>query len=765
MNALRDWLVPRVAFAAANERLTLAAFTLTIFLSALLLFAVQPMFARMVLPKLGGSPSVWAVSMVFFQAALLAGYTYAHVLNRYLAPTPALMTHLALLIVALFALPIALPSFGLEAPTGDAYLWLLGVLSVGVGVPFFAVSANAPLLQSWFAKSGHSHANDPYFLYGASNIGSMLALLSYPFVVEPVLGLVEQSTWWALGFGLLAALISVCGVLMLAGSAGAQLPYEKCDTTNNDTSSGAVITSRDRAVWIALAFVPSALLVAFTTYLSTDIASAPFLWVLPLAAFLGTFIITFCKKPLVPHGFLLNRQVAVAGLAILATASVTAVTSKLAMVASLLAFLLVTLTCHRELYLRRPAVSNLTEFYLLMSLGGVLGGIFSALIAPQIFTTVFEFPLLLAASLLMRPDILDKPQDRRDWLDALHLVAGVAAVLLTTRILIATGIIEGQMHLRILVVSVLFAILLYNAKVPSRRMAIMASMLLAIFLLPEGRYEAHAVRSFFGVHRVIDTSDSMRLLMHGTTAHGVERLADAAGNPVLKPVPGAYYYPGAPMTRVPKLLRTARGGGALNIGVVGVGAGSMACYKQRGDSWTFYEIDQAVVDIARDPKLFRYLSTCQPDAHIILGDARLTLANSNDGAFDYLLIDAFSSDAIPVHLLTVEALQLYISKLAPNGLLALHLSNNHLDLPPAVLATLAQIGGLHSVLIDDRPEKPGYDNLPSTVMLVGRDKALLERALDWNGARRLEYTSVRPWTDDYSDIFTALLRGWFGAGH
>lgn len=763
MNAMRQWLSPRVAMAATNERLTLIVFTLTIFLSALLLFAVQPMFARMVLPKLGGSPSVWAVSMVFFQAALLGGYTYAHILNRYLDGTQALLTHLALLVVALFALPIALPSFAAEPPPGDAYFWLIGVLTIGVGLPFFAVSANAPLLQSWFARSGHSHADDPYFLYGASNVGSMLALLSYPIILEPVFGLSEQAMLWAVGFGLLATLIAACGSLMLASAAASGSKVEASAPSSAKAAIETNVTTRDRAVWIALAFVPSALLVAFTTFLTTDIASAPFLWVLPLAAFLGTFIITFREVPLIPHGFLLNRQAMIVGLAIFATASVSAMAWNIAMAASLASFLLVTLVCHRELYLRRPAASKLTEFYLLMSLGGVLGGIFAALIAPQIFTTIFEFPLLLAASLLMRPDILDDRKDRESWMQAAGLVVGAAALLFLAMTLISSGIVEGHMKLRVVVVAVLFGAMLYYSAQPARRMALVASMLLAIMILPEGRNESHAVRSFFGVHRVIETPDgSMRLLMHGTTVHGAERLIDAAGKKVERPIPSTYYHPASPMARGLDLARNAKANaGPVEIGIVGLGAGAMACHKKSGDSWKFYEIDKAVVDIARDKSQFGYMSTCQPNAEVIVGDARLTLTKALDGTFDYLLIDAFSSDAIPMHLLTVEAFKLYVSKLAPGGVLAIHLSNKHLDLPPAVAATLKQANGLHAVLINDKPENPGFDSAPSTVMMISRDKATIEPAMAWNGAEAPSSQGVSAWTDDYSDIVTTLLRGWF----
>ena len=375
------------------------------FLSALLLFSVQPMFAKMALPAFGGTPAVWAVSMCFFQAVLLAGYIYAHALNRWLEPRTAVLTHVVVLAFAALALPIGLPATMAEPPSGDAYLWLLGVLALGVGLPFFAISANAPLLQAWFSKTEHKDASDPYFLYGASNLGSLLALLAYPIVLEPTLGLTSQGALWSFGFFALIASIAMCGgAVLLSGNATSP---KASDTRLDAAAIREPISWRRRAGWIALAAIPSGLMVAVTTYVTTDVGSAPFIWVVPLALYLTTFIMVFKDKLSFPY----TLAVAVLPLAILAHILLM---SRIEAVAfALLAYFLAALMCHRELYLRRPGSESLTDFYICMSAGGVIGGIFSALIAPQIFSSVLEFKLLLVISLLARPGVLDGLTNRK----------------------------------------------------------------------------------------------------------------------------------------------------------------------------------------------------------------------------------------------------------------------------------------------------------------------------------------------------------------
>ena len=760
MNAVRAWMSGTMTRnGLAGERLTLILFTATIFLSATLLFAVQPMFAKMVLPTLGGSPSVWAVSMCFFQAVLLGGYCYAHLLNRYLGARVGLAVHMAVLAAAAVALPVALPAFAHEPPAGNTYFWLIAVLGAGVGLPFFAVSANSPLLQAWFARSGHPHAADPYFLYAASNIGSLLALLSYPIVIEPALGVTAQGTVWAAGFAVLCAAIVASGLSVMGRS--------ECSSQRGVTEipaeATAAITWQMRSSWIALSFIPSAILVAFTTFLTTDIASAPFLWVLPLSFFLLTFVMVFRDVPVISHEALIGRQPLAAALAIFGTASVSGSNWYIGLGGGLAAFILTSLICHRELYLRRPAAANLTEFYLWMSFGGVLGGMFSALLAPQLFTSIFEFPLIVALGLLVRPAVIKAwTSDRSDLTNAALMIGGGIAVLVAIDQAIAHGVFGGHFKLRIGVIGALIGVMMVFRNRVLLELSAFVLMLAAAAILPEGGGSITTMRSFFGVHRVVDTPDgTFRLLMHGTTTHGARRLLLDDGKPMTAIVPATYYHPQSPMAHSVELARKHKSSeGTFRAGIVGLGAGAMACASRSGETWRYYEIDQAVVDIARDPAQFGFLSHCQPQADIVVGDARLTLGAEAAQSFDYLLIDAFSSDAIPTHLMTAEAFSLYLDKLRSNGLLALHISNRHVDLAPIIAAGLEKLPEYHAVLVADRPVNPGYDAAPSRVILVSRNPEALADAMGWAGAEHLQSSGVAAWTDDYSNILAALMRGW-----
>lgn len=757
MNAMKAWVsgatLPRIGRDSGS---VLALYTATIFLSAALLFSVQPMFAKMVLPALGGSPSVWAVSMCFFQAVLLAGYCYAHALNAFVSLRTALLVHAGVMAVAAVALPIALPSAAHEVPTGNTYLWLIGVLAAGVGLPFFAVSANAPLLQSWFSRTGHPHAADPYFLYGASNIGSLLALLAYPLMIEPGSGLASQAGAWAAGFALLAAGIMASGALSISLDA----PQQIADTVESAETADAEATWRQRGTWIALSFVPSALLVGYTTVLTTDIASAPFLWVMPLALFLLTFVLVFRDEPVFSHALLIDRQPLLAALAIFGTASLSSFSWTIAFLGSLGAFLITSLVCHRELYLRRPPARRLTEFYLWMSFGGVLGGIFSALVAPQIFTSIFEFPLLVALGLLARPVVREIGADVAGLRRALMIFAAGSAALAVIGFLISNGLVPGHPKLRLVFIGACTALMIVERRRVATELAAVVLMLSTIAFIPEGASASHAVRSFFGVHRVVSSANGdMRLLMHGTTVHGAERRLDAEGRPLSRPVPATYYHPQGPMARTLDLVRN-RVAETPRVGVVGLGAGSMACHAKAEETWRFFEIDKAVLDLAKDASQFSFLSKCRPDAEVVIGDARLTLAREPDQAFDYLIIDAFSSDSIPTHLLTIEALNLYFGKLKPDGVLLIHVSNRHLDLKPVVAADAARIEGLTTILVDDIPEKPGFDAAPSEVVIMSRNAEAVADVRGWRGARSPAPATVEAWTDDYSDVMSALVRGW-----
>ncbi|MBK9079454.1 MAG: fused MFS/spermidine synthase [Hyphomicrobium sp.] len=739
-----------------GQAAVLAIFTATLFLSALLLFSVQPMFAKMVLPQLGGSPSVWAVSTCFFQAVLLAGYCYAHVLNRFVEPRLAPLVHLAVLTLAYLAMPIGLPAGASEPPADGAYLWLIGILAAGVGLPFFAVSANAPLLQAWFSRTGNPHANDPYFLYGASNLGSLLALLSYPVVIEPVLGLGEQSNVWTFGFLLLVTTIAVSGVIMVALGRETPVAVQAAPESVVEDAAPSVL---QRARWVLFAAIPSGLLVAFTTHLSTDIAAAPFLWVVPLAMFLLTFVLVFRDKPVIQHGILVRIQpllVSVTILSLIATmfdwwqSSLVAFSS----------FLVTTLVAHRALYEDRPAASYLTAFYLWMSLGGALGGIFAAIIAPQIFNATYEFPLLLTLGMLCRPGVfsdLDETEKRMLGIGALMSVCALGFGFMIQY----TQSDQQAMMVGVYTIAVGSVFLIAYSQYAKLQILIIGALAAVAMFLPSSLNRGEPSRSFFGVIRVLESENGdVRRLLHGTTSHGAQRLKDANGKVIMPPVPATYYHPASPMAMAVGVARNASGKPSSQFrgGIIGLGVGSMACYAKPEETWRYYEIDAAVVAVAADLKRFNFLSACRPNADIVLGDARLTVAKEQPASFDYLQIDAFSSDSVPTHLLTAEALKLYLSKLTDKGVLAIHVSNRHLDLAPVAAAAAFATPGTSVAIVKSNPKVVSLDSAPSVVVIVTKDPASIAPVKDWQGATMQDAATVTAWTDDYSDIISALWR-------
>lgn len=751
---------------------TYAVFTATTFLSAALLFSVQPLFAKMVLPKLGGAPSVWAVALLFFQAALLTGYSYAHLLIRSLPVRATGFVHLALVALALAFLPIALPADLGDPPPGDPYAWQLGVFAVAVGLPFVAVAANAPLLQAWFAASGHPAGRDPYFLYAASNLGSLLALLAYPFVLEPALGLSALAVLWAALFVALLAALALC-FLLLRRSPGPAIAraarrrdgvapsvFEPAADEADRIASRRPPQARDRLAWVGLSFVPAALLTAVTTHIATDVASAPLIWVLPLSLYLLTFVVVFREQAWIPAWLLGPLHTLAAGAALLLMALEHPAWT-LSSAAGAAAFVTTGLVAHRTLYERRPAPRHLTEFYLWMSLGGVLGGLFSALIAPQIFPEVFEYPLLIALSFACRPGALAPDTSQRQRMATTLLVLFGIVMFFWLPWAAARQQLGFHGFGTTAALAALYGLLLVASWRHAWRQLVAAMlMMLAVVLLPSSVHRGGATRSYFGVYRVTQSDDGQfNVLTHGTTLHGAQRIRGADGSPVTDVQPATYYYPGSPMAQSVTIARAAaEARGALpRVGVVGLGAGSLACLSGEGESWRFFEIDPTIIGIARDAGHFTYLPTCQPAADIVVGDARLTLAKQPDGGLDLLILDAFSSDAVPVHLLTAEALRLYFEKLAADGLAVLHVSNRYLDLEEVLASTVASVPGLKGVVVSDDSADGSYDQTASTIVVVARGDASLAPFRELPGAAELATPRLKPWTDDYSDILGPLL--------
>ena len=725
---------------------TVAVFTATTFLSSTLLFLVQPMFAKLMLPLLGGSPSVWNTCVLFFQASLLLGYLYAHLSTSWFGFRRQLAAHLLLLVVPLAVLPL---SAGIEQPppAANPVWWLLRTATLTVGLPFFVVSTSAPLLQKWFATLPLLSARDPYFLYAASNLGSMVALLGYPILLEPLIGTRHQTWLWSGGYLILVAMVTACAVLVWVRGGTAAAPESVVE--NDPTARPGTHT---RLSWLILAFVPSSLMLGVTTHISTDIAAVPMLWVGPLALYLATFVLAFSTRALIPHR-LVVRVLPMLILASLITILLNLRAGSLITI-HILTFFATAYVCHRALADERPGTQHLTEFYLWMSLGGTLGGVFNGLVAPRVFSGILEYPLVLVLAAAVRPS----PAYRRSRPDPWGLLIGLPAMVLVFLVGIwAVRAFPQPLGLRPLLLA--FATVLAFAYASSNRTGPVAAMS-ALFVLvivfgrpPSAGTVLLAARSFFGVYRVVDAPDhSYHVLQHGSTTHGREQAAPATACQ-----PTGYYHPSSPIGQ----LVTVRRDHLNDVALVGLGTGALACYAVAGERWTFYEIDPVVETIARDPRYFRYLQNSAGRNHVVLGDARLSLQHERPGQFDLIVLDAFSSDAIPTHLLTNEALALYLSRLQPDGIAAFHISNRYLNLEP-LLGSLAERNGLIALAnTDDRPSDAdaAVGKFASHWVLMARDGEAFSR-LDGNGGwrkpRRL--SAGRVWTDDYSNILQTLVR-------
>jgi hypothetical protein len=731
---------------AARSAVLSTLFAGTLFWSAALIFTVEPMFGKLVLPKLGGAPAVWNTCMVFFQATLLGGYAYAHVLTRALTVRWQLFVHAGLLGVAGLTLPVALPGTWLPEGDGSPALWLLVALTAGVGAPLFLLFSTAPLLQLWFSRTRDKAAGDPYFLYAASNAGSLLALLAYPLVIEPRLSLSTQSALWAAGYAVLIALILLSGLSAARGSDAVRVGSWRESTATQD------VGWPERAQWLALSLVPSSLMLSVTTYLSTDVAAVPLLWAIPLAIYLLSFVLAFSNAR--PSSGLRKKAV-VAAVLPLVIVLILGINRPMWLIIPIhLAVLFVFSTAlHTQLALHRPSAERLTEFYLWIAAGGVCGGLLNTFVAPLVFTTIAEYPLVLTAGafLLSWGTASRPPAGRLDpgWI--LPLCTGVLTavlVLLFRRSELSVGGIHAA-----------GAALLFTYVMSSRHPRVFAATLMLMLVAGYGMsrdpgHVLHAERTFFGVHRVIDLSSTHeRRLMHGTTFHGGQ-LTRAA----MREQPAYYYHPAGPIGQVFAALE-----GPLarqRIGVIGLGAGGLAAYARDGQQWTFYEIDPAVERIARDPSLFTYLERCGADCRVVLGDARLSLERNRGSAYQLLIVDAFSSDAIPVHLITREAFEVYLSHLSHDGVLALQISNRHLDLRPLVSA-LARDAGLTGRMQHFEPEEGAFAQTPSVWVVASRSQAALGPLASDSRWRVLEdQRPIRLWTDDYSSIPSVWKLRW-----
>jgi spermidine synthase len=726
-------------------------FAATILLNALLLFLVQPMIARMLLPFLGGAPSVWNTCMVFFQAMLLCGYAYAHLATKLLGTRRQIVLHLVLLLSVVLVFPIEIRDSAILSLNGETQpmWWLLGQLLVMVGLPFFMLSTGGPLLQQWFSTTNHRTAKDPYFLYSASNMGSLAALLGYPLLMEPILRLMQQTWLWVIGYVLLLLMIFACAMAIRKANTA---PVETIELSATTITKVEELSLMRRARWVLLSFVPSSLMLGVTNYLTTDISPVPLLWVVPLALYLLTFILAFAQKPMVALNRL-QRWMPLLALALIILMMM-GLRGPIWLLTPLhLIFLFVAaLVCHRLLADDRPPAIQLTEFYLWLSVGGVLGGIFNSLIAPIFFRSIIEYPFAIVLALMMRPRPKDRPQQGgKRW----YVLAGPAGVYSLT-----AGLVLFLPHLGLEPVKVLLLSLLVPAAIcylfvryPYRYALAMAALMLGNSLFPglHERQPIYAGRNFFGVLRVAQDRDGkFQQLYHGRTLHGSQFL-----DPQRRCEPLSYYHRRGPLGQALEAFTASQT--STNIAVVGLGTGAMACYTKPGQDWTFYEIDPAVLDIARNERYFTYLQKCTAaPVKIVLGDARLQLRNAPDGHYGLIVLDAFSSDAIPMHLLTREALDLYLSKLARGGWLAFHVSNNFLDLH-SVIGNLAKNANLVCLASEKHSvNKDEGQNLAMWVVMTHNNEDLGDLLKDSRWQRLEGNAQGKIWTDDYSNILSVL---------
>ncbi len=750
-------------------------FTITVFLSAGLLFSVQPMVAKTLLPIFGGGSSVWTTCMLFYQTVLLIGYLYAHVLLTRFSKRAQIGIHAVVLVSALVVgvmidTPVA-PSAGSDFPVP----WLLGQLALVSGLPFFAISSAGPLIQGWFSKTGHTRAHDPYFLYAASNAGSLIGLLAYPFVIEPGLGLDEQRHWWLIGLGVFAVM-ALWGASLTRSANAKGSEKIKAKGKVDEQAVEEQVTWKRRGLWVFLAFVPSSMLLGVTSFITTDVASFPLLWVIPLALYLVTMIIAFAAnaEKLVKDAARPMLVAVIASLVLLILGQQSGAGAPLiwVLLIQLLLLTVVGVYAHGRLAADRPHAGRLTEFYLMMSIGGALGGVFNGFVAPLVFPDAYEYHLALIAAVATIPALADaKKRLRMRWTMPLVTVVYLGFVFLFRKYadVIVPGWSDNEMLAQGAILGLLIAgpsVLMYM----SWRDGIACSLTLAALLIAvivqdlSNPLVIHRSRTFYGLHTVINRLDfyedqvvQVHKLKHGTTSHGMQIVGAE-----FRKLPLSYYHNDGPVGKYFIRLIEADPK-ARRMAFIGLGSGAMAAYGRPGDEITFFEIDPEIVRIAQDPELFTFLADSQAEIDIVIGDGRLNLDRSEQSGepeFDVVLVDAFSSDAIPMHLLTVEAMELYFERLTTDGVLVLHISNRHLELAPVCYA-LGEAVGAYTLLgreILDAEVSERTNRESSVWVVMTRDRPSAELALK-AGFRVIagDEEPMDPWTDQSSNILEVFL--------
>lgn len=733
-----------------------AFFTVTVFLSAFVLFVIEPIAGKMLLPMFGGSANVWTAAMVFFQVALLAGYAYSNwASSRPLRQLGVIQLATTLVATITVAVTLGFAVHASEMNREPGVLQVAWTLAMFVGPPFALLAATAPLLQRTFALSNDPMRANPYFLYAASNAGSLLGLLCYPVLIEPYFGVALQFSVWVAASKIVMLLTLMCIVFVatravsLAKRSGAAEELAAAEVAEPPT------TMQQRLLWLALAAAPSSLLLGVTQFLTTSVAPIPLLWVVPLALYLTTFIVAFAHKPRVTATSI-GRWLAVAvtplALALILESATPIV--PLALLHLGVTFMAM-LACHLRLSESRPGPGRVTEFYLWLAAGGAVGGLFNALVAPKLFTTLFEYPLALAMCCVLA--VVAKPTNGKTW-EKSDWRWPIGIGLLTGGVMVLVNLVHMPPSTPRTILTIgLPAILCFVA---SGRPIRYGLSLLALFAaaalghVSAGGKVLFTARSFYGVHRVVEDSKAhLRKLVHGNTVHGMQNTL-----PDMRSEPLTYYGRMGPAGLVMRTIH--KQGLKPNIGLVGLGVGSLAAYGDPGQNFTFFEIDPVVIHVATNPKLFTFMSDSKANVQVVQGDGRLTLKAQPNGAFGMLVLDAFTSDSIPVHLLTEEAIRLYMSKLTAHGVLLFHVSNNYLDLAP-ILAAEARDLNLQIRLNDDTVTSDQILSTgvePSKWVLIARnddDFVLVTKLGGWEHVT----PAKRGWTDDFSNILSAFRLG------
>ncbi|MEB3189405.1 MAG: fused MFS/spermidine synthase [Snowella sp.] len=760
-------------------------FALTLFVSAFLLFWVELMVAKMILPFFGGSPAVWNTCLLFFQTILLLGYGYSHLTTKWLGTRRQTIIHIFTILIPLIFLPITFKRGDFSFLSAHPIIALLSLLTLSIGFPLLAISTTAPLAQKWFSETIHPASSDPYFLYTASSLGSLCGVICYPIFLEPNFSLTHQNQLWTIGYISLLLLTVGCGITLWQienGDPGSKKSHHTSSFGLEKVTPNLPLKMQ----WLLLSFLPSSLLLGVTTYLTTDLAAIPLLWAIPLAIYLLTFTFTFAPKPLFSQEKL--EKFLPVLLALLIALALLKIIEPLWLLLPLhlIGFFGIAMLFHGKLASSRPHPDYLTSFYFWIAFGGVLGGLFNAIAAPLLFTNILEYPLILGLSMLLigvskvgnqnaevplneemrlksllngdyKNDLFSNPLVPNALIKIRRSLSLISSIILLACFLL-TGFQVKNFNDNLTAILFIFGILLllfYGFSLSRIRFitGLILMSLISQFYLPSMGKLLVTERSFFGVNRVLyNQKENYHSLFHGTTLHGRQSL-----DPERRDQPLTYFYPTGPIGQVFQSLDDSQP--LLHIGVMGLGIGTLITYGKPEQSWTFYEIDESVERLARNPQYFSFLEDTKSPFSIILGDARLSIQKAADHYYNLLIMDAFSSDAIPTHLVTKEAIQLYLQKLSPQGLLAINISNRHLNLEP-VLGGLAEDLSLSALSQLDLPistAEKKLGKLPSHWVILTSDQKNFGKLINDSRWQVIEKDSqVSLWTDDFSNIFQIL---------